>query len=182
MLKRLPSKQLGKWMGKYKIIFMQFLIVCLALNFAACSMFEGLMGKKPKVEAPPPKAAEASTVAPKPEAPPTPSTAPAVSAPKEARQPVTPPARQPVTLPAPPAELKKEEVKPIPPPAPPEIYVITLKNSNVRVKADPKSKIITTLKKGTKIEKIGQSGNWVNVKLPSGESGYILHELVKEVE
>jgi hypothetical protein len=40
----------------------------------------------------------------------------------------------------------------------------------------------TTLKKGTKVEKIGQSGNWVNVKLPSGESGHIFHELVKEVE
>lgn len=165
MLNRLRSKQLGKRMGKYKIIFMQFLIVCLALSFAACSMFEGLVGTKPKVEAPPPKPAEA---------PLTPSTAPAVSAPKQAQPPGTPT--------VPPTEPKKEEVKPTPPPAPTEVYVITLKNSNVRAEADPKSKIITTLKKGTKVEKIGQSGNWVNVKLPSGESGHIFHELVKEVE
>ena len=174
MLNRLRSKQLGRRMGKYKIIFMQFLIVGLALSFAACSMFEGLGGTKPKVEAPPPKPAEAPPVAPKPEAPLAPSTAPAVSAPKQAQPPRTPP--------VPPTEPKKEEVKPTPPPAPAEVYVITLKNSNVRAEADPKSKIITTLKKGTKVEKIGQSGNWVNVKLPSGESGHIFHELVKEVE
>ncbi len=169
MLNRLRRKQLGKRMEKYKIIFMQFLIVGLALSFAACSMFEGLVGTKPKVEAPPPKPAEAPAVAPKPEAPLTPSTAP-----KQAQPPGTPP--------VPPPEPKKEEVKPTPPPAPAEVYVITLKNSNVRAEANPKSKIITTLKKGTKVEKIGQSGNWVNVKLPSGESGHIFHELVKEVE
>jgi uncharacterized protein YgiM (DUF1202 family) len=174
MLNRLRSKQLGKRMGKYKIIFMQFLIVCLALSFAACSMFEGLVGTKPKVEAPPPKPAEAPPVASKPEAPLTPSTAPAVSAPKQAPSPGTPT--------APPTEPKKEEVKPAPPPAPTEVYVITLKNANVRKETNPKSKIITTLKKGTKVEKIGQSGNWVNVQLPSGESGHIFHELVKEVE
>jgi len=107
MLNRFRSKLLGQRIGKYKIIFMQLLIVGLALSFAACSMFEGLVGTKPKVEAPPPKPAEAPPVASKPEAPLTPSTAPAVSAPKQAKPPGTPP--------VPPTEPKKRRSKTNPP-------------------------------------------------------------------
>ena len=99
--------------------------------------------------------------------------------------PPPPPALKEEPPPAP-AEKKEEpkpEVAPAPPPAPVEIYVVTLK-SNVNVRQEPttQSKVITTLKKGTKIEKMGQTGNWVNVKLPSGEMGWIFHELVEEAK
>ncbi|MDH4265552.1 MAG: SH3 domain-containing protein [Deltaproteobacteria bacterium] len=156
-------------MENHKNLFAGMIILGLLLSITGC----GMLGTKAKTEAPP-----AQPTAPpppsKPEVPPTPSAAPAVSVPKEAQPPVT--------SAAPPVEPKKEEAKPSPPPAPTEIYVITLKNSNVRAEPDLKSKVITTLKKGTKVEKIGQSGNWANVKLPSGETGYIFHELVKELE
>lgn len=169
MFKDFSIGQLRNLMENYKTLFVGTIILGLVVSTAGC----GLLGTKGKTEAPSaqPTAAPAPS---KPEVPPTSSTAPAVSAPKQAQPPGT--------STAPPTEPKKEEVKPTPPPAPAEVYVITLKNSNVRAEADPKSKIITTLKKGTKVEKIGQSGNWVNVKLPSGESGHIFHELVKEVE
>ena len=99
----------------------------------------------------------------------------------------TPPASVPKEVPSsvaptPAPAGPQKEVKPPPSPAPAEIYVITLKNSNVRQEPDLKGKVMTTLKKGTKVEKIGQTGNWVNVKLSSGETGYIFHELVKELE
>lgn len=152
-------------------------VVIFSLILASCAMLGG--GKTEEAApakeeaAPPPKA---EPLPPKPEVSPTPPP-PAVAPPppppvKEAQPPVAPPPASP--------EPKKEEVKPAP--APTAVFVITLKNSNVRSEPDLKSKIITTLKKGTKIEKIGQTGDWVHVKLPSGKTGWIFHELVKEVE
>ncbi|MDI6753398.1 MAG: SH3 domain-containing protein [Thermodesulfobacteriota bacterium] len=169
MFNNLSIRQGRNLMGHYKIGLILTVVLGLALVITAC----GMLGPKAKTEAPPaqPTAAPAP---PKLETPITPSPAPAVSAPQEAKPPAT--------LTPPPAETKKEEAKPVLPPAPPEIFVITLKNANVRTEADPKGKIITTLKKGTKVEKIGQTSKWVNVKLPSGETGYIFHELVKEME
>lgn len=169
MFNNLNIRQGRNLMGHYKIGLILTVVLGLAWVITACEM----LGPKVKTETLPaqPTAAPAP---PKPEAPITPSPAPAVSAPQEAKPPVS------LTLP--PAETKKEEAKPAPPPAPTEIFVITLKNANVRTEADPKGKIITTLKRGTKVEKIGQTSNWVNVKLPSGETGYIFHELLKELE
>lgn len=171
MFNNLNIRQGRNLMGHYKIWLILTIVLGVALSIAACEM----LGPKVKTETPPaqPTAAPAP---PKLEAPatPSPSPAPAVSP--------RPEAKPPVALTPPPPEIQKEETKPAPLPAPAQIFVITLKNANVRTEADPKGKIITTLKKGTKVEKIGQTSNWVNVKLPSGETGYIFHELVKELE
>jgi len=64
---------------------------------------------------------------------------------------------------------------------PPVIYLMTMKNSNVRAAPTIKSQIITTIKKGTKIEKISESADWFEVRLSSGETGHIYKTLVVEV-
>ncbi|MGB9699869.1 MAG: SH3 domain-containing protein [Thermodesulfobacteriota bacterium] len=160
----------------FSFIFLAFILI-FPLLITSCAMLG--IGEKTeeaapaKEEAPPPPKAE--PLPPKPEVSPTPPPPPVAPPPppvKEAQPPVPPP--------PPPPEPKKEEVKPAP--APVAVYVITLKNANVRSEPDLKSKILTTLKKGTKVEKIGQTGDWVHVKLLSGKTGWIFHELVKEVE
>ena len=165
-------RQVRSWMQNYKIYFIAAMILGFMISLSGCE----ILGIGTKKDAPPaqPTAGPAPPQTEAPAAPSAPAPAPApVSISKEKQPPVTPT--------PPPAEPKKE-VKSIPPPPPAEIYVITLKNSHVRKEADLKGKVITTLKKGTKVEKIGQTTNWVNVKLPSGETGYIFHELVKELE
>ena len=57
------------------------------------------------------------------------------------------------------------------------IYLITIKNSNIRAAPNTKSQIITTVKKGTRIEKIGESRDWFKVRLPSGKIGHIYKPL-----
>ena len=172
MAKNLKGKK------NFNFIIMAFFLI-FYLGLTSCAMLG--MGEKAeesvpaKEETPPPPKAE--PLPPKPEISPTPP--PPVAPPppppvKEAQPPVAPPPPSP--------EPKKEEVKPAPAPAPIAVYVITLKNANVRSEPDLKSKIITTLKKGTKVEKIGQTGDWVHVKLSSEKTGWIFHELVKEVE
>jgi len=61
---------------------------------------------------------------------------------------------------------------------PPVIHLVTLKNSNIRTEPTTKSKIIITVKKGTKLEKISESRDWFKVKLPSGKTGHIYKPLV----
>lgn len=171
MAKNLKEKK------NFGFIFLASILV-LFLMTTSCAML-GIGGKTEepapaKEEAPPPPKAE--PLPPKPEVSPTPPPPPVAPPPpppiKEAQPPTAPP--------PPPPEPKKEEVKPAP--APTAVYVITLKNANVRSEPDLKSKIMATLKKGTKVEKIGQTGDWVHVKLSSGKTGWIFHELVKEVE
>jgi uncharacterized protein YgiM (DUF1202 family) len=59
-------------------------------------------------------------------------------------------------------------------------YLITTKNGcNVRSGPKEKSKRLVTLKRGVKLQKIGQSENWYNIILPSGEKGWIHKDLVK---
>ncbi len=158
-----------------------FLIFLFSFFFTSCATLG--MGEKteevapPKEEAPPPPKTETlpakPEVSPPPPPPPPPPMVPPSPPPvKEVQPPVAPPP------PAP--EPKKEEVKPAP--APVAVYVITLKNANVRSEPDLKSKILVTLKKGTKVEKIGQTADWVHIKLSSGKTGWIFHKLVKEVE
>ena len=62
------------------------------------------------------------------------------------------------------------------------IYLITLKNSNIRTAPTTKSQIISTIKKGTKLEKISESRDWFKVKLPSGETGYVYKPLVAVIQ
>ena len=66
-------------------------------------------------------------------------------------------------------------------PAAPPVTLVILKTANVREQASAKSRIITTLKKEDKVNKIGQAGDWCNVKLPSGITGWISKSLVKEI-
>lgn len=104
---------------------------------------------------------------PKPEAA---SPAPSILAPKEAQAAVTPP-------PAP-----AVETKPVIPGKPPITYLVTTKIANVRSEPNAKSKILTTLKKGEKAEKLDKSGNWLKIKLTSGDTGWVFKDLVKEAE
>ena len=161
-------RQVRSWMGNYRNIFIVAVVIGLFINLSGCEML-GIGAKKDA----PPAQPTAAPAPPKTEGAPIPPTTPPASVTKEGQPPVT-------VAPAPAGPQK--EVKPTSPPVPTEIYVITLKNSHVRAEPDLKGKIITTLKKGTKVEKIGQTRDWVNVKLSSGETGYIFHELVKELE
>lgn len=54
-----------------------------------------------------------------------------------------------------------------------ESYLTNIKNCIIRTEPKENSKIITVLIKGTKLVKIGTSGDWFNIKLPSGKTGYI---------
>jgi len=64
--------------------------------------------------------------------------------------------------------------------SPAPISLIVKKNANIRSKASTKSKIIRTAKKGTKVEYLGKSGNWLNIKLSTGVTGWIFKDLVTE--
>lgn len=63
-----------------------------------------------------------------------------------------------------------------------ETHLILLKNSNIRTEPSLKGKVITTLRKGEKVIKLDESGDWFDVGLPSGGTGWISKRLVKEVE
>jgi hypothetical protein len=78
---------------------------------------------------------------------------------------------------------KEAQAAELPSPSVPsaEIFVV-VKTANVRAKPDGKSKILSVIKKGERVEKIGQSGNWFNCKLPSGVSGWIFKDLVQGVK
>jgi len=84
-------------------------------------------------------------------------------------------------------------IPPSPPPTTPKlkptssetsdvIYLITIKNSNIRAAPNTKSQILTTMKKGTKLEKIDESREWFKVKLPSGQIGHVYKPLVIEFQ
>ena len=86
-------------------------------------------------------------------------------------------------------ETQPTSIPPSPPPTTPKleptssetsdrIYLITIKNSNVRAAPNTKSQIIAVMKKGTKLEKISESREWFEVRLPSGETGYVYKPLV----
>jgi hypothetical protein len=83
------------------------------------------------------------------------------------------------SVPPPPASVQKTESSV--PAKPPTSYLITTKGCNIRSEANSNSKIIKTLNKGEKLEKTGKSGNWINVKLSSGQTGWVHKDLVKEV-
>jgi uncharacterized protein YgiM (DUF1202 family) len=62
-------------------------------------------------------------------------------------------------------------------------YLITTKNGcNIRSEPKEKSKRITTLNRGEKLQKIGQLENWYNIILPSGKKGWIYKDLVKNAD
>ncbi len=53
-------------------------------------------------------------------------------------------------------------------------YLTILKRTNVRAEYDVKSKSITKLKSGEKVEKIDESDKWFKIKTIKGQSGWIL--------
>jgi hypothetical protein len=97
----------------------------------------------------------------------------------------TPPGSSPKAQGPPPAR----EVTPIPPrpeqtrkaaSPQPKTFFVTQKNTNLREQPSSHSKIILTLKPGRKVEKIGESGNWVRVKIWETTTGWILKDLLQE--
>ncbi len=96
-------------------------------------------------------------------------------------QPVAP---APSAPPSKPGAVRVEPMEPGPTAVeqPGETRLILLKNSNIRTEPSTKSKVIVTLKKGERVVKIEESGNWVNVRLPSGETGWVFKPLVKEAD
>ena len=74
------------------------------------------------------------------------------------------------------------KLKPTSPEKSDRIYIVTITYSTIRAMPTTKSQILTTIKKGTKIEKIGESRDWFKVKLPSGEIGHVFKPLVIEIQ
>jgi hypothetical protein len=58
--------------------------------------------------------------------------------------------------------------------------LVVIITANIRSESNAKSKIIATLKKGTKVEYLGKSGNWFNVKLSTGVTGWVSNSLVTD--
>jgi len=77
---------------------------------------------------------------------------------------------------------KDTQAADVPPSPSPPGYLVVIKTANVRAAANDKSKIITTLKNGVKVENLGNSGNWFNVKLSSGLTGWVFKDLVNEAK
>ena len=81
----------------------------------------------------------------------------------------------------------KEEPKPIQAPtasvpaaSPAAKTFVVIKTANIRAEPKTKSRLLATLKKGTKVEYVGKSGNWLNVKLSTGVTGWVFNDLVTE--
>ena len=58
--------------------------------------------------------------------------------------------------------------------------LVVIKTASIRSEPKTKSKILIKLKQGTKVEYLGESGNWLNIKLSTGRTGWILKSLVTE--
>jgi hypothetical protein len=81
----------------------------------------------------------------------------------------------------------KEQAKPtqvptekLSPPSEAAQTFLVIKEASLRSAPNTKSKILSTLKKGTKIEYLGKSGTWLNVKLSTGVTGWVSNSLVTE--
>lgn len=80
-----------------------------------------------------------------------------------------------------PTKIEPAKVEPrTPPEKPPTVLAIVSKNARVRVEPNTASKIIIIFQNPTKVQKLGQSGDWVKVKLASGEIGWVYKNLVRE--
>jgi hypothetical protein len=156
-------------------------------------------GEKAKIPASPAPSAAASGAVPPSEAPkekgaiifPPPSAAAVPAAPRPKETPVPPPAapREIQAASPPPAAFPAKGAAPgAPRPEPgakaifprPKIFLVTKVNANLREEPSPQSKIILTLKPGRKVEKIGESGNWVQIKIWGTTIGWLQKELLQE--
>jgi len=134
-------------------------------------------------------------------APATPAPAPAAEKPVAKAGAAVPPVAATATVPPAVAEARSEPVPPSPAPAPkaeaaaptgpipaerPAIReetlskpVMTAAATNVRLAPSTQSKIISVLPKGERVEKIGESGNWSKIKLPSGEDAWVFTDFLQ---
>ena len=64
----------------------------------------------------------------------------------------------------------------------PATHLVAIKDCNIRSEPNMDCKILAIAKKGEKLQMIGISGNWFNIKLASGENGWVFKDLVKELE
>ncbi len=90
-----------------------------------------------------------------------------------------PPAAPPERAAAKPDPAKTEQ-KVGPEKAPAVIQAIASKNARVRAEPNTSGRIIVIFQNPTKVQKLGQTGDWVKVKLPSGEIGWVYRNLIKE--
>ena len=134
-----------------------------------------------------PESKEAPSAAPAPTLPvpvPSVSTEKAGPSPKEPPPPAT---SFPKTKPA--QQSKAKEIFPAQPkaeskgkmPGDRKIYLVTINNANLREGPSPQTKLIVTLRKGRKVEKIGESGSWVKVKIWEKTIGWVQKNLLKEI-
>jgi len=64
-------------------------------------------------------------------------------------------------------------------PVSPLMLTVSANKVNVRLQPDPNSMVLTTVTKDTKVEKIGQQGDWVNIRLSNGITGWVMSDLVR---
>ena len=74
-------------------------------------------------------------------------------------------AAPPMSMVSPPKSEIKEEAIAVP--------LVTVAPANVRMAPSTRSKVMTVLPPGERVEKIGESGNWTKIKLPSGEEAWV---------
>jgi uncharacterized protein YgiM (DUF1202 family) len=60
--------------------------------------------------------------------------------------------------------------------------LVVIKKANLSAKANIKSKLLGTLKPGEKLEIVGRSGDWFQVKSASGLTGWIFKTLVRMID
>ena len=94
------------------------------------------------------------------------------------------PAAPPGTSPSPERPGEKEAIIFPPPsasaPAAPKIFLVTRAKADLREEPSPQAKIVLTLKPGRKVEKTGESGNWVRVRIWGTTTGWVQKELLGE--
>ena len=59
-----------------------------------------------------------------------------------------------------------------------QAILVVKRTANVRSEPNTKSKIVNTLKPGTEVQNLGKSGDWFNIKLSTGLTGWIFNSLV----
>jgi SH3-like domain-containing protein len=113
------------------------------------------------------------------------ATPPPVEPKAEVTAPAAPPAA--VTAPAPPAP-KVEAALPAAMASPPKseikeeaiaVALVTAGPTNVRMAPSTKSTVMTVLPKGERVERIGVSGNWTKIRLPSGEDAWVFSDFLQ---
>jgi uncharacterized protein YgiM (DUF1202 family) len=62
------------------------------------------------------------------------------------------------------------------------VYLTIVAEANVRLAPSIQSKIIRVLKKGERVERIGESGVWAKVKLRSGEVAWVHRDFFEEMK